>query len=276
MMTKIEQEKVPDESQVQGVKLIMPEVKITKPTSLEVFLGQYFDKRKDLQEQLESADRLLLNLDANRPYIELADLLGYRNNLQKALDAYQISSKQLWLYQWSLLFLLVLTGGAEAIFIHLYSLWHGANFISLSLYTQNNIDTLAKIGFVGGATTMSVAAEVLMWSSLGTWAQQSFEHASLMQKRLFKFVDDGLGYVGTMMRTTSIAAIIVIILRLTKFSIFGVSLDETSPLAFDATIGVSFLLGFFGNDSYKLLSKARQALLGKAFTNDNDNQQQNV
>lgn len=184
MMTKIEQEKVPDESQVQGVKLIMPEVKITKPTSLEVFLGQYFDKRKDLQEQLESADRLLLNLDANRPYIELADLLGYRNNLQKALDAYQISSKQLWLYQWSLLFLLVLTGGAEAIFIHLYSLWHGAHFISLSLYTQNNIDTLAKIGFVGGATTMSVAAEVLMWSSLGTWAQQSFEHASLMQKRL--------------------------------------------------------------------------------------------
>jgi hypothetical protein len=93
---------------------------------------------------------------------------------------------------------------------------------------------------------------------------------------LVKFVDDGLGYVGTMMRTTSIAAIIVIILRLTKFSIFGVSLDETSPLAFDATIGVSFLLGFFGNDSYKLLSKARQALLGKAFTNDNDNQQQNV
>jgi hypothetical protein len=270
MTSEIDKEQTLDKPQAHQSKFIMPLVTVTKPTFLEVFLGHYFEKKDDLKKQLDSIDKILSNFGEGTTHWELADLIDFRNNLQKAINAYQLSPIQLWFYQSSLFFLLFLTGATEAFFIHLYSLWHGAKFISIDLYNQNNIDILAKIGFVNGASTMSIAAEVLMWSSLGAWAQQSFEHTSLMQKRQFKFVDDGLGYIGNMMRSTSIAAIIVIILRLTKFSIFGVSLDESSPLAFDATIGISFLLGFFGNDSYKLLAKTRKTLLGKAFANDDD------
>ncbi len=270
MSSEPQQEQIPNKTESHENQFITPSVAITKPTPLEVFLGQYFDRLNDLKEQLALVDKNLAVLEEQNNNADKSRFLEYRNNLQKALNAYQLSPKLSWIYQWSLLFFLLLIGITEAFFIHLYCLWHGANFLSLGLYNQTNINVLSKIGFVNGATTMSIAAEVLMWSSLGAWAQKSFENTILMRKRQFKFVDDGLGYIGNMMRTTSIAAIIVIILRLTKFSIFGVSLDEVNPLAFDATIGLSFLLGFFGNDSYKLLSNARQALLGKIFTNNDE------
>jgi hypothetical protein len=247
---------------------VMPSVPERRPTKLEVFLGYYFDSRDKLFGELEKTDKLILEKNLRN---EDADyLLRHRDEVQRAINTYQLTPKLLWLYQWSLVLLLVLTSLTEALFIQLYCLWHGANFFTLSLYDPRNVDTLSRIGFVNGATTMSVAAEVMMWSSLGIWAQQSYRNIFAMLNHKFRFVHDSLGFTGIMMRNTSVAAIIVIILRLTKFSLFGVSLDETSPLAFDATIGLSFLLGFFGKDSYTLLSKLKKSLFGKA--NDTDDE----
>ena len=245
---------------------VMPLIEERKPTRLEVFLGYYFDNLDKLKEDLDKVDKLIAEKAIRN---EESDYLRcHRDAIQRAINTYQLTPGLLWLYQWSVVLLLVATSLTEALFIHLYCLWHGANFLTLSLYDPRNIDALSKIGFVNGATTMSVAAEVMMWSSLGIWAQQSYKNIFAMLNRKFKFVHDALGFTGIMMRNTSVAAIIVIILRLTKFSLFGVSLDETSPLAFDATIGLSFLLGFFGKDSYTLLSKLKRSLFGKA--NDPD------
>jgi hypothetical protein len=246
---------------INNYEPVMPAIQERKPTKLEVFLGYYFDTLDKLKDDLKRVEKdIAEKAEKNEPH---AYLLRHRDDIQKAINTYQLTPRLLWLYQWSLVFLLVLTSLTELVFIQFYCLWHGANFISLSLYDPRNVEALSKIGFVNGATTMSVAAEVMMWSSLGIWAQQSFLNISDMIKHRFRFVDDSLGYTATMMRNTSVAAIIVIILRLTKFSLFEVSLDETSPLAFDATIGLSFLLGFFGKDSYSLLSKLKDSLFGK-------------
>jgi hypothetical protein len=154
-----------------------------------------------------------------------------------------------------------MAGFAEIVFIEFYCRWHGSYFISLNLYDPVNVAVLSRINFVNGPTTMSIAAEVLMWSSLGVWARGSYDMAQELMKREARYAYDIGNYIGTMVRNTSVAAIIVIILRLTKFSIFGVALDETSPLAFDATVGLSFLLGFFGDDAYRILTHLKDRLV---------------
>jgi hypothetical protein len=250
-----------------------------KPTYLEVFLGQAVDMLSGLQQARAMVDELLraINKPVDKDMEAVKDersklteeLTAAREAFSMALASYRLTPKMIWTYQWSLLFSLVLTGLIQVFFIEIYCRWHGSYFISLDLYNPVNVGILSKISFVNGATTMSVTAEVMMWSSLGVWAQQSYVNTMAMVQRKFRFVDDSLSYAGIMMRTCSIAAIVVIVLRLTKFAVFGVSLDESSPLAFDATIGLSFLLGFFGNDAYRILAHFKDKLL-KNVTSDKD------
>jgi len=194
----------------------------------------------------------------------LNELGQIKKSLGAALHQYQWTPGKLWLYQWSLVVLLVITGIVQAIFIEFYCRWHGSYFISWDLYNPVNVQVLSQITFVNGPTTMSVAAEVLVWSSLGVWTQQSYANTMKMLRRKFRFADDGPRYMGTMMRNTSVAAIIVIILRLSQFSLFGVSLEPSNPLAFDFTIGLSFLLGFFGDDAYRILASFKERVVSSA------------
>ncbi len=243
---------------------------LRKPTYLEVFLGQANDILIGLQQARLITERWIAEFNLvrdqnngnDRTYSDgLLELQKVRETINAAIAFYRLTPKLVWTYQWSLLILLIMTGAVEVFFIELYARWHGAYFLSFDLYNPLNIDILSKITFVNGPTTMGIAAEVLMWSSLGVWAQQSYANTVAMVQRKFRFVDDGLSYMGNMMRTCSIAAIVVIVLRLSKFSIFGVSLEATSPNSFDATIGLSFLLGFFGNDAYRILTNIKNRIL---------------
>ena len=184
-----------------------------------------------------------------------------QQNIDKALKLYEAPLARRLSRVWSVLFYIGLAGLVQIFFIEIYCRWHGASFLSLDLYSAANIALLSTMTFVGGATTMSVAAEVLMWSSLGVWAQGAYEMANTFLKQDPHFPFDVGNYIGRMVRNTSVAAVVVIILRLTKFSVFGVSLDSTSPLAFDATIGLSFMLGFFGEDAYRIISSLRDRLV---------------
>jgi len=260
---------------------------IERPTWIEVFTGQamvVIDKLFEAQvttdtminELRKAQDQVKTMLSNSKPASEsqrqalkkaaanaeqLEQLQKVKSSIEAALSSYQWTPGKIWLYQWSAVFLLVLCGLAQAFFIELYCQWHGAYFISLNLFTPDNVDKLSNITFVNGPTTLSIAGEVMMWSSLGVWAQQSYSNAALMVQRRFRFADHGPYYIGVMMRNTSVAATIVILLRLAKFSIFGVSLDNTNPFLFDTTIGLSFLLGFFGDDAYRILVGFKSRLM---------------
>jgi len=256
----------------------------SRPTLIEVFTGQAIDVIDKIFQAHETTDKLILELreaqeqldkllhkngslseeqrQASKHNVErLAQLERIRKHIGAALTTYQWTPGKIWLYQWSLVLLLILCGIAQACFIEIYCRWHGAYFLSLDLFTPDNINRLSTITFVNGATTLSMAGEVLTWSSLGVWAQQSYAMTVAMVQRRFRFADHGPLYIGVMMRNTSVAAAIVILLRLSKFSVFGVSLDSTNPLAFDTTIGISFLLGFFGDDAYRILTNFKNRLM---------------
>jgi hypothetical protein len=192
-------------------------------------------------------------------------VLAARAHLEYALAAQREGRFEQLLAYWAPLFYIVMTGIAQIAFIEMYCRWHGAWFLfpnPLNLYDPENVAKLANMDFVayvnGVPTTMSVAAEVLMWSSLGVWAQRLFGMSRRYRQRRPDLPHDIATYIGILARNTSIAATVIIILRLSDFSVFGVSLDR-----FDATVGTAFLLGFFGEDTYRLLCKLRDTLLGQ-------------
>ncbi len=161
-----------------------------------------------------------------------------------------------------LLYILTITA-AEAVFIECYCHWHGAQFLlpnPFNLYSADNIAKLSKIGFVGGSppSTMDFTAEILMWASLGVWSQRIATMSARYQKHAPNPPHDLAEYIGILGCHTSIAAAFMIVLKLSGFKVFGISLDT-----FEATAGIAFILGYFGKQTDGLLTRMRDQVLGK-------------
>jgi hypothetical protein len=161
-----------------------------------------------------------------------------------------------------LAYILAITA-AELAFIECYCHWHGAQFLlpnPFNLYSPHNIATLSKLSFVSGSppTTMDFTAEILMWASLGVWSQRISGMTVRYQRHVPNPPHDLAEYIGILGCHTSIAAAVMIVLKLSGFKIFGLSLDS-----FEATAGTAFILGYFGKQTEQLLTRMRDQLLGR-------------
>ncbi|MGA7340680.1 MAG: hypothetical protein WBE72_00690 [Terracidiphilus sp.] len=171
--------------------------------------------------------------------------------------------------RWAALVYILVSGFAEAAFVELYCHWHGAQFLlpdPRKFYSPENIALLAKINFVattgpnftGGPTAMSMTAEILMWSSLGIWARRVAGMVKRYSDRTPDPAHDLAEYIGILGSQTAVVAGVLILLKLSSFKIFGVSVDD-----FEATAGMSFLLGYFGDETVVFFSKLRRTIFGK-------------
>jgi hypothetical protein len=161
-----------------------------------------------------------------------------------------------------LLYIMAITS-AEMVFIECYCHWHGAQFLlpnPFNLYSADNIAKLSKISFVGGspASTMDFTAEILMWGSLGVWSQRISSMVARYQKQVPNPPHDLAEYIGILGCHTSIAAALMVVLKLSGFKVFGISLDT-----FEATAGTAFILGHFGKQTEYLLTRIRDQVFGK-------------
>ncbi|MFZ0743391.1 MAG: hypothetical protein WAM85_03250 [Terracidiphilus sp.] len=152
---------------------------------------------------------------------------------------------------------------AELVFIECYCHWHGAQFLlpnPFNLYSAENIEKLSKIGFVSGSppTTMDFTAEILMWASLGVWSQRISGMTVRYRLRRPNPPHDLAEYIGILGCHTSIAAAVMIVLKLSGFKMFNISLDS-----FEACAGTAFILGYFGKETERLLVRMRGQLFGK-------------
>lgn len=166
-----------------------------------------------------------------------------------------------------MLYLAIITA-VEAIFIELYCRWHSARFLSRHLYDEANISKLAGIDFVGmkpgsSPPMMSIVAEVLMWSSLGVWAFRAFTMLTRYKNQRINPPNDITDYASILIRNTSIAAVIIILLALAKFEVFGQSVEN-----FQAVAGFAFILGFFGDQAYRIMSTIAQKVFAQIGSED--------
>ena len=189
-------------------------------------------------------------------------------NLELALPAHTTTEEpapqpMLKLVTWlPLLYIMAITT-AELVFIECYCHWHGAQFLlpnPFNLYSADNIVKLSKISFVGGSpvSTMDFTAEILMWASLGVWAQRISGMVARYQKQVPNPPHDLAEYIGILGCHTSIAAALMVVLKLSGFKVFGISLDS-----FEATAGTAFILGYFGKQTEYLLIRLRDQVFGK-------------
>lgn len=161
-----------------------------------------------------------------------------------------------------LLYMLAITT-AELVFIELYCHWHGAQFLfpnPFNLYSPENIAKLSKITFVSGSppTTMDFTAEILMWASLGVWSQRIAGMNARYRRHVPNPPHDLAEYIGILGCHTSIAAAIMIVLKLSGFKVFGISLDT-----FEATAGTAFILGFFGKQTEQVFQRLRDTIFSR-------------
>jgi hypothetical protein len=164
---------------------------------------------------------------------------------------------------WLPLFYIGMITVAELAFIECYCHWHGAQFLlpnPFHLYSADNISKLSQIGFVGPTppSVMGFTAEILMWASLGVWSQRISGMVARYRDRRPVPSHDLAEYIGILGCHTSIAAAVMIVLKLSGFKIFNISLDN-----FDATVGVAFVLGYFGDHTNRLLIRLRNQLFSE-------------
>jgi len=171
--------------------------------------------------------------------------------------------------RWAALVYILVTGFAEAVFVELYCHWHGAQFLlpdPRKFYSPENIALLSKIDFVatagpnftGGPTVMSMTAEILMWSSLGIWARRIAGMVDRYKETPPDPPRDLAVYIGILGSQTAVVAGVLILLKLSSFKIFGVSVDN-----FEATTGMAFLLGYFGDETIVFFSRLRRTIFGR-------------
>lgn len=171
-----------------------------------------------------------------------------------------------WFARWAALIYILVTGAAEAVFVELYCHWHGAQFLLPEpwlLYSPQNIAALAHINFVARIgpnptdppTVMSMAAEILMWSSLGVWARRIAGMVKRYQESAPDLPHDLATYIGILGCQTGVVAGVLILLRLSNFHVFNVSVND-----FEATVGLAFLLGYFGDETVLYFGQLRKAV----------------
>ncbi|MGB6746060.1 MAG: hypothetical protein WBE38_20590 [Terracidiphilus sp.] len=181
----------------------------------------------------------------------------------------QPASERAGFARWAALVYILVTGFAEAIFVELYCHWHGAQFLlpdPRKFYSPENIALLAKIDFVatvgpnftGGPTVMSMTAEILMWSSLGIWARRISGMVDRYKETPPDPPRDLAVYIGILGSQTAVVAGVLILLKLSSFKVFGVSVDN-----FEATAGLAFLLGYFGDETIVFFTRLRRMIFGK-------------
>ena len=199
-----------------------------------------------------------LDREAGKSPEAAASIAEARNLVDRALSLYRAPFYLRLLQRLGPIVYVLLATGIEIVFIELYCRWHGAKFLHWDIYSPENIYVLSNIDFVNGPTPMSIVAEVLMWSSLGVWANRCFDMIRRYRgKQLHPLRDIGV-YAGVLIRNTTVAAIVIIFLSLTKFEMFGQSVKN-----FEAVAGLSFVLGFFGDDAYRIMASIKDRLVQK-------------
>ena len=249
-----------------GMDIVIPQ---KPPTWVQAFLGSMFDVRQQLKDVLEMVQGQIAeikNVDGVLSPMQMEQLeqrTQHRQRLLQALETYQWTTAKIWLYQWSMVLLVAVMTVIEAVVVVVYARWHGVNLLSADFYSAAQVSILSNMNFVNGPVTMSIIAEILTWSSLGVWASYSYQYGRLMVERKFRFAEHGPMYIAHLTRNTSVVAAVILLLRLSQFSIFGISIADNSPLGFDSTIGLAFLLGFFGDDATRLLLGIKNLIMGQ-------------
>jgi|GEM_PF-4525718 hypothetical protein len=134
-------------------------------------------------------------------------------------------------------------------------------FVYLKLHGVSDLETLARIDFIGGGSPIGVVIKVLYWSTIGALAKQAFAMRQDLAAGRFSFMGNLVENLINLLSVPVIAVAIVSFLRITKLSIGSLELTlEQADVKL--IILLSILLGFFGEDARRYLTGIRERVMG--------------
>ncbi|MBI4789428.1 MAG: hypothetical protein HY782_20555 [Chloroflexi bacterium] len=133
-------------------------------------------------------------------------------------------------------------------------------FFYLKIHGVTDVETLAKIDFIGGGSPVGVVIKVLYWSAIGALAKQAFSLGQLLNCGRFNLMQCLVTNLLNLLSVPIIAVAIIMFFRITKLSIGSLQLTlEQADVKL--VIVLSILLGFFGEDARRYLGKIRERVM---------------
>ncbi|OGO40395.1 MAG: hypothetical protein A2Z03_05165 [Chloroflexi bacterium RBG_16_56_8] len=133
-------------------------------------------------------------------------------------------------------------------------------FVYLKIHGVTDLETLAKIDFIGGGSPIGVVIKVLYWSAIGALAKQAFSLGQSLNCGRFNFMQCLVTSLVNLLSVPIIAVAIIMFFRVTKLSIGSLQLTlEQADVKL--IIILSILLGFFGEDARRYLGNIRERVM---------------
>ena len=134
-------------------------------------------------------------------------------------------------------------------------------FVYLKIHGVTDLETLAKIDFIGGGgSPIGVVIKVLFWSAIGALAKQAFSLGQSLNCGRFNFMQCLVTSLVNLLSVPIIAVAIIMFFRVTKLSIGSLQLTlEQADVKL--IIILSIILGFFGEDARRYLGNIRERVM---------------
>ncbi len=151
--------------------------------------------------------------------------------------------------------------GLVLIFVYHIPLLAVLTYAYLTLHGVTNMETLAKIDFIGGGSPIGVVIKVLYWSAIGVIARHAYVLGRTLTAGRFDFVRCLVEGLINLLSVPIMVVVIVFFLRITKLSIGTLELTlEQADVKL--IIALSVLLGFFGEDARRMIAGLRDRVTG--------------
>ncbi len=160
------------------------------------------------------------------------------------------NSTQYYLKGFRFLLLLIL---ALAIIGPIYMLSHGINALELLRYP----DKTWGFAYLGGnANPSSIGIEILVWSFIGVTCQLAYLAGRAILRSQFHFWRYVIRWISAAIYAWGIAVAVIFTLTIITLDIGGIEITLANA-SIETIIAIAFILGFYNNESRKLLDKLR-------------------
>ncbi|MDE3088404.1 MAG: hypothetical protein KGJ80_03315 [Chloroflexota bacterium] len=134
-------------------------------------------------------------------------------------------------------------------------------FVYLKLHGVTDVETLARIDFIGGGSPIGVVIKVLYWSAIGVIARDAYAIGRTLNAGRFDLMRNLVAGLTNLLSVPIVSVAIIFFLRITKLSIGSVELTlEQADVKL--IVFLSILLGFFGEDARRYLTGIRERVMG--------------
>jgi hypothetical protein len=155
------------------------------------------------------------------------------------------------------------------------ALLHGINLLDLLRQQQ----TVSAFDFIGGnANAFSIGTEIVYWTLMGVICQMAYQSGRTIIRGQFDFWRSVFSWIGISLYAVGIAIAVIFSLKVVSLNIGDIKITLASA-PIEVIIAISFILGFYSEESRRLLGRLRGKIVtgmeAESNEQENDNSIQN-